>query len=831
MSTFSFGLLTVAAAAVIQIGCTTRDDCAPGRIVIELSCPDGQNVDKFTVHLSDVTQDAAGTVDVPASCPITKLNLLVPRYTRNDEIHAIATAYNASGAVVGVPQAVRFQTEVGCTFVSSNRFTPNVLSPSGDGGTADVRRVDGPFSSDSSPAPACTSGVSGLPKGVRCACDDQCGNGHCVDGVCCDDACNGTCKSCTLTGREGTCSFIPDGMPPRQLADCEVNRPETCATDGMCNGAGQCRMHPDGTVCDRGKCDGTKVVNIRKCAAGKCGSQMSVTSCAPYTCDPKVVACTDSCTTNEQCAPGTNCTPAAGSAQGSCGIKPRGARCGVDGECETGFCVDKVCCDAKCGDACHACNLVGHEGSCTTVAGGTSDPRGACLAADRNSCGTTGVCDASGKCAKYASGTQCGEATCTAGAAVPAPTCDGNGTCKPSSALPCGKFACTSGACRSPCSTNADCSAGNVCDNTGSCGLKEIGQKCNAGSECMQGKCVDGVCCSSECAGGCRSCNLPGTAGTCTNVASGNMDPRGTCKSELATNKCGQNGLCDGVGGCLKAASGTLCASESCSSDVYTPSSMCDGTGLCRAAATNSCGNYRCNGTTCGSSCTNDLDCSGTNSCVNFRCGLQPNGATCTSANRCSSSSCVQNVCCDKAACGGPCDSCATGTCVNVCQSPEMVLQAQKSGDVGQAPNVYWADVGVKELGAYPGVGKGLASYDLAPIPVGAKIIKAELTASPISFTSVTDSSNHAPAGYLSIDVVSFAVLSEATAGAIYNATGAYRLVVPPAGSFTTDSFVADVTTAVAGTLAERLVQFRFTAVGARMYVPFTGVKLTVTYR
>jgi len=44
------------------------------------------------------------------------------------------------------------------------------------------------------------------------------------------------------------------------------------------------------------------------------------------------------------------------------------------------------------------------------------------------------------------------------------------------------------------------------------------GSECDDPDDCMSGNCVDDVCCDSECDGALESCNLPGTAGTCTPI-------------------------------------------------------------------------------------------------------------------------------------------------------------------------------------------------------------------------------------------------------------------------------------------------------------------------
>ncbi len=51
-------------------------------------------------------------------------------------------------------------------------------------------------------------------------------------------------------------------------------------------------------------------------------------------------------------------------------------------ECDTGFCIDSVCCDELCdqfdpANLCKACNVPGFEGRCVKALDGT-DPRGQC---------------------------------------------------------------------------------------------------------------------------------------------------------------------------------------------------------------------------------------------------------------------------------------------------------------------------------------------------------------------------------------------------------------------------------------------------------------------
>ena len=80
----------------------------------------------------------------------------------------------------------------------------------------------------------------------------ECASGYCVDGVCCDKACNGACEGCSnaLTGKtNGTCSFIPNGQASG--SDCSTQNASTCGQTGVCDGMCACAKIASGTHCGR----------------------------------------------------------------------------------------------------------------------------------------------------------------------------------------------------------------------------------------------------------------------------------------------------------------------------------------------------------------------------------------------------------------------------------------------------------------------------------------------------------------------------------------------------------------------------------------------------
>jgi hypothetical protein len=140
-------------------------------------------------------------------------------------------------------------------------------------------------------------------NGVNCTFPAECGYGHCVDGVCCDIACDGTCQRCagsspSWVGTNGTCATIPATQDPDSECDtvsCSnyfwgwdtltcYNRADVSAANSKCSGSNYCYTAGDycptqakgdssGVICDcspeENGCSGV--------TAGTCGN-----SCFSY---------------------------------------------------------------------------------------------------------------------------------------------------------------------------------------------------------------------------------------------------------------------------------------------------------------------------------------------------------------------------------------------------------------------------------------------------------------------------------------------------------------------------------------------------------------------
>ena len=251
-------------------------------------------------------------------------------------------------------------------------------------------------------------------------------------------------------------------------------------------------------------------------------------------------------------------------------------------------------CDGKC----QSCALNNTQGTCTNVPAGSVDPTAPARTKGPPPAAPTASATATALPAVRA-GDDLPGSTCPTGTTTftGASTCDGAGKCVTPNASPCFPYQCGAGVCKNSCTADFDCAPPAVCIN-GSCGLKGNGQACAAAAECLSGFCAQGVCCGTACQGACQSCALATSLGTCTNVPFGASDPQGTCH-DMGNATCGTDGFCNGSGACRLYAAATPCAPPSCpaTSATLTSGRTCDGKGTCQAATNIPCAPFVCNGT------------------------------------------------------------------------------------------------------------------------------------------------------------------------------------------------------------------------------------------
>ncbi len=203
--------------------------------------------------------------------------------------------------------------------------------------------------------------------------------------------------------------------------------------------------------------------------------------------------------------------------------------------------------------------------------------------------------------------------SCTGGACAQTSESDcSNGSCTAPASTSCGTYACNGTVCYTACTADADCAAGNYCSGGQCVAQATAGQPCTTDDSCVSGACLGSVCCSSPCA----------TAGAC-----------------------GASSCASSTGACVYPTS--QCVAASCSAGVATAAAVC-ANGSCPVPTTTPCGAYNCRGTTCGTTCTHNAQCSTGNACnASGQCVPQIGaGQACTLNSQCPSAQCLGGFCC-----------------------------------------------------------------------------------------------------------------------------------------------------------------------------------------
>ncbi|MCG3174536.1 MAG: hypothetical protein GMKNLPBB_02780 [Myxococcota bacterium] len=320
------------------------------------------------------------------------------------------------------------------------------------------------------------------PNGATCTVATLCESGNCVEGVCCNTPCNGTCVSCLASkkgGQTGTCGNIPSGQDPDN--ECAEQKAQTCGTTGVCDGAGGCAYHPNGTRCvDDGNPCTDDLCNNRNCAHPNRNNGVSCNDDG------------DSCT--EDICQNGSCNHPKKADQSPCAADQ--FECTSDvclgGKCEHPIKSDRCLIDNRCyrkGDVpgsvgCKFCLPESSQTQLSNRANGascddgkfcTSSDKcqdGVCAGGEPLSCGVSGnpciegFCDETArKCSTRPArkGQSCGAAACDGTVAVGEKVCNSIGECVESSRQECAPFQCAAAVCSRNCQTDNQCSSGTVC--------------------------------------------------------------------------------------------------------------------------------------------------------------------------------------------------------------------------------------------------------------------------------------------------------------------------------------------------------------------------------
>lgn len=463
-----------------------------------------------------------------------------------------------------------------------------------------------------------------LEEGATCSRAEACSSGFCVDGRCCDDACDGDCERCDRTSIEGTCGSVSPGGE-REPGVC---RPFVCTgTAGDCGatclGAFDC---DDSAFCSSGICEPRRPIGGSCGAATDCVSGFCVDGvCCDRTCNGQCESCART-GTGGTCGPVVGapvggrlaCTGDGTACQGVCdGVSTMACRfptaeivC-VTASCEAGIGTPESRCrgEGSCpGSTPVACDPFVCEGavcatSCIDDAGCLANYRcaeGRCV--PRRAAGAS--CDADMECSTgHCSDGTCCETACAGGCE----RCDlaaSRGTCIAVQDVMgletlgrCAPFACdgTRESCPTRCTADGHCLEAYRCEAGACVPRAEAGTTCSAERDCASGFCVDNVCCESACTGSCETCSAAGSEGTCTFVTGASVPGHAVCAGEGVC-----AGACDGSGAdCAYPDVATACAAVSCSVDTAIGAAFCDGRGTCGPGAESSCEGRGCRGDVC----------------------------------------------------------------------------------------------------------------------------------------------------------------------------------------------------------------------------------------
>ena len=202
-----------------------------------------------------------------------------PRYSGSSETwqYKVTNLGNGEGCTVArAPScASGFCVDGVCCEKASCSGVCQSCAVAGHEGTC-VQAVAGTEVPDScSGSQACDgSGNCKTRNGLTCSSGSACASGFCVDGVCCESACDGACVSCNQTGRTGKCAAHVAGSDPEN--ECGLGEGVCRST---CNGSGACEYAADQTPC--GSCE--PCACMRCGGDGRCGSWILPTCGNPPT--------------------------------------------------------------------------------------------------------------------------------------------------------------------------------------------------------------------------------------------------------------------------------------------------------------------------------------------------------------------------------------------------------------------------------------------------------------------------------------------------------------------------------------------------------------------
>ena len=116
-----------------------------------------------------------------------------------------------------------------------------------------------------------------------------------------------TCEVLPVCAQRSATPFGYDWAPAGTdlFADCSQSSPATCGEDGECDGAGNCRLWDEATVCAAQSCADETLSPADLCSGAGACVDSGTSSCCPFKCSG--ASCRSSCTGNEHCCAGYTC--------------------------------------------------------------------------------------------------------------------------------------------------------------------------------------------------------------------------------------------------------------------------------------------------------------------------------------------------------------------------------------------------------------------------------------------------------------------------------------------------------------------------------------------
>ena len=181
----------------------------------------------------------------------------------------------------------------------------------------------------------------------------DCETKNCADGVCCDTACGDACHACNLPDNVGTCVAVARGSAPVHDAAATSSRRRAAAPTASATAPATASSTTTPPCAATRSATRAATPSSPKPAATataparrRARRSRARRSCAGPTARPAPIAA----------ARRRDCVAPNACADGSCGPIGNGLPCHDAGQCQSGFCVDGVCCNAPCTEQCMACD-------------------------------------------------------------------------------------------------------------------------------------------------------------------------------------------------------------------------------------------------------------------------------------------------------------------------------------------------------------------------------------------------------------------------------------------------------------------------------------------